>query len=202
MNTSPYQTGLGPHALRRIRIVFVILIFSFFAVSGSMVYAGVKTGEFERKIITPTKNFISAVVETFEEASREEESDIFDRNVSETTTDSSSEVRVEINNVYTATASGTTQKQYFRQYNITPIPTIDYQKQAAENQKAIDDWWAQVQAENKAKSAESQKQLEEFRQESQQNLQEFQSLGQKCSKEFSENNGQYVSQECKDFWNK
>lgn len=201
MSNSPYQTGLGPQALRRIRIVFILSVLLFFAVSGSMVYAGVKTGEIERRFIAPVRTLIAEVGKALEESENATSTDYSDSN-----TNSSTGIRVEINNSYTATSSTTIRvtpaTQFYKQYNITPVPTIDYQKQYDANQQAIDDWWAQVQAENKAKSAESQKQLEEFKQQSQQNLQNFSDLGEKCAQEFSENHGEYTSQECKDFWNK
>ncbi|MBI4130545.1 hypothetical protein HY468_04465 [Candidatus Roizmanbacteria bacterium] len=189
-----YRVGLGRPFLDRARNIFLVITVLFIGISVSVVYAGIQSGELEKKFVNPVKETIVEIIQSLTTSSISDVPSVPESSSFIAT--SSSEIRVDINSeIHTTVPGSQKQSQYGYAYpSVTPYPTIDYQKQ-------FEEWRSQYEEQNSNWNNEMQKQsqqsLEEFKKQSKQSLEEFKQLGEKCAQEFHDNAGSYTSSECK-----
>lgn len=162
----------------RARILFVVLLLLFFGSATALAYEGVRSGSWEKVIISPTKEFVSALGKVIESSGK-----------------NSPVSKVDVNNSFSFSAtSGATSSSSINIKTITPTPsgnrgsssygsgtTIYITPGVSENnsqssedaQRVQDEWWAKVQAENEQKSLDSKNALEQFKAESQRKMADF-----------------------------
>lgn len=178
-----YKIGLPSSIRFRAQIIFGLLLILFLSFSVSGVYAGVKTGRFEKVLVEPVASFIESLGSQADNLStgREEYSSF---NAS-----SSSEVNIDINS-----QDSDNRIPSDRQYN-TPYayPSIKY-KSYEEIKKEQDEWWAQVQEQNKQLSEQSRRDIEQFRIDSQIKLNEFKKEGQQGLEQFQKESQQKMEE--------
>ena len=173
---------MGPKILFRARLVFgalIILVLLFFATT---VIAGVNTGELQKKIIKPVKNLGQGFKEVMISLSKSEEKK---PTVSQLTATSSAIINVEVNNsaVRSFGSGGNTYSVKYQYPTYPPVPT--YSGKSAEQLKQEQDaWFAKVQEENRQKSLDSQRQLEQFKADSQKSMEQFKLEGQQGLEDF------------------
>lgn len=179
---SQYKIGLGPKILFRARIIFSVLVIVILLFFTTTVIAGVSTGELQKKIIEPVKNFGQGFKEFLVGVSKSEERQIVNPRLTAT---SSATIKVEVNNslpkVKTNNGGNSSVKYQYPTY--PPIPTYSG-KSAEQLQQESDAWWQKVQEENRQKSLDSQRQLEEFKAQSQKDMEQFRLEGQQGLEEF------------------
>lgn len=120
MKHSKYQTGLGKAMLLRSRAIFLALTLLTILTSGSAMYAGFKSGEIQKRIIDPAKQFIADMVEEYKREANKPKSQVntlrYDYSSGTTTTT----IRT-INNTTTPKTTVTTKTVVF-----TPAPKATY----------------------------------------------------------------------------
>lgn len=122
MKHSKYQTGLGKAMLLRSRTIFLALTLLTILTSGAAMYAGFKSGEIQKRIIDPTKQFVADIIEDYKREANKPKSQVntlrYDYSSGTTTTT----VRT-IDNTTTPKTTVTTKTVV-----ITPAPKATYYK--------------------------------------------------------------------------
>lgn len=179
---SYYKVGLGSKTLNRARIIFGIAVLLTVLIIGSAVYAETQTGQVRKLVTQPLKNLAQAVGEALKDAETTPQRNIPTWNFVAT---SSSQINIETNtseNGAPKTNSSNVRYQY-KYISPTPFPTYAG-KSWEETKKEQDEWWARVHEENRQKSLDSQKSLEQFRLDSQKKMEEFKLESQLKMEEF------------------
>lgn len=186
------QTSINS-VLTRAATVFPLIFALLTATAATAVYAGLKSGEIQEKIVEPIQaakqNAIDAINKIMEDTPA---STLQPVSTDESSVTSESKSTVIINN---DTPSGNS-KRYNEPVVIQWVyPTLVPGKSYEETQKEMDEWWAKVQAENQQRSAQSQQQLEQFRQQSQLDMEKFKEQGNSGMEDFRKK----MEQQQKDF---
>lgn len=189
--TSSQKIGLGNSFLNRARWIFFLLLFFVFNITVAAVYVGAHTGDLEERVVKPLASFWEDFQASLEEDSTELEP--LDTPATPSSSTTRSEVHVEIN---TTGSSGSTNTEVFKYTypTATPWPTAtpyvysgpSYEERVEQMQQEADKRWE-----------EALERQAELRAENEAKMEAFSELNEKCGKEFLENKGEYVSDECK-----
>lgn len=190
-NGSFYQVGLGNKFLQRARLIFGILLLLFILLSGSTIYAGITTGEWDKLVVKPLQNFANDFASGLSVALEldEEVNELF-------IATSSANIKVEINvdNITPTVVpkkSNSVNRQYSPPVKVEVVyPSPSYSGKSYEEwKKETDEWWANAQEESRRKSEESRKAVEAFGAQSDQNYQDAVNRGATGMQEFKDKYG-------------
>ena len=160
-----YQVGLGKGFLKRASIIFSGLFLVTVSSISGLIYLGIQNGEIERTIVSPIRAL-------FQPAQYSNQTD----------TDRLTPPSYLFN---TATAAGNLQVN--ASPSATPKPTIKPKAKVVATpvpQQSQEDWFKQVQEENRKKSEEAQKEYDQFVQDSNKRYEDFKNQSQQNYENF------------------
>lgn len=171
----------------RSRAIFALMLFSLMTLSGASLYMGYTTGEFRKNIVEPMKKSVDDIAKSIEKSYEEKEAE-----------SKSSSVNPENSTKITVTATSSS-NLFVNFEKATPVPPKTNQGNNANSQRFYiqptiqyyypqnttnyedalrkqDEWWKQVQEENRktqAEWAEWDRQMEEFKKQGEQKMKDF-----------------------------
>lgn len=183
-NANQPQTAIEAITRRAAIILSLLLLLTTISAAGA-VYTGSESGELRSGVIAPLNRVLSNAAQTIGESFGGGGESLSDQPPQ---ADTSSEVKVETNiEIETGGAAGVGPEagQTGEGYQIRWVyPSLPSNGNYEETRKSYDEWWEDIQEQNRNASEQSKQDLEKFQQESRQRLEEFKLQGQQGMEEF------------------
>ena len=164
--SSYYKVGFGKGFLKRASFIFTGLFLATISTVSGLLYTGIQNGEFERIVVSPIKAVFKPAQYSVQNST-------------------SSLTPPSLLNTQIATTEGNL--QIIATPSATPKPTIKPKAKVVATpvpQQSQEEWFKQVQEENRKKSEEAQKEYDQFVQDSNKRYEDFKNQSQQNYENF------------------